>query len=400
LAKAFLLKLKTTFETNQLLKRAFPDIFYANPLKQSPKWNIDDGLTLKRKNVYNELSVEAWGITDGMPTGKHFTDLVYDDLVTEKSVSTPEQMKKLRDCFQLSQYLGTRGGAARIAGTIYHWGDLYCELEKTGTWNVRKYPALTNEKDFNSGVLLTNDELLRKYNAPGVGKYIFSCQMLLNPISPDMQRFERSWLRTYKEIEVRLNKYIIVDPANEKKKTSDYTAIMVVGVDSQNKYFILDMVRDKLGLRERWEKILSLVKKHNPFHVGYEKYGMQSDIEYFNQMMQQTGVYFTIVSLGGTTSKHDRIMKLPSLFEAGRIFLPQRYMQGQRDILKEFIEDEYVTAPYSEHDDMMDCLARVLDEKMEIIFPGFGPPRKEKAAVQYDPYDSRERHETWNWYTA
>jgi len=37
--------------------------------------------------------VAAYGL-DSMPTGSHFKLRIYDDLVTEDSVTTPEQMEK------------------------------------------------------------------------------------------------------------------------------------------------------------------------------------------------------------------------------------------------------------------------------------------------------------------
>ena len=44
-----------------------------------------------------------------------------------------------------------------------------------------------------------------------------------------------------------LSRYILVDPASEKKKDNDYTAMVVIGLGADDNYYILDIVRDRLN---------------------------------------------------------------------------------------------------------------------------------------------------------
>ena len=76
-----------------------------------------------------------------------------------------------------------------------------------------------------------------------------------------------------------MNVYILYDPANTKKKASnhdpDYTAMIVVGLASDNNYYILDLVRDRLNPTERVDKLFNLHMKWaklsgNPPAVGIE----------------------------------------------------------------------------------------------------------------------------------
>ena len=76
IAKGFLRQIKQEFEANEHLKHFFPDILYENPKKDAPKWSEDDGIILKRQGNPKESTVEAWGLVDGQPTGKHFDVLV------------------------------------------------------------------------------------------------------------------------------------------------------------------------------------------------------------------------------------------------------------------------------------------------------------------------------------
>ena len=94
IAKAFLRQIKVEFETNEELKTLFPEVLWANPAKEAPKWSEDDGLVIKRKGNPKEATLEAWGLVDGATTSKHFDDLIYDDVVEIKSVNTPRHDKE------------------------------------------------------------------------------------------------------------------------------------------------------------------------------------------------------------------------------------------------------------------------------------------------------------------
>ena len=100
LAKSFLRGIKTEFEMNPLLKALFPDVLYANPEKEAIKWSEDDGLIVKRKGIVPECTLSAWGLVEGMPTGHHYGTLIFDDLVTKDTVSTPEQIEKTKEAFR------------------------------------------------------------------------------------------------------------------------------------------------------------------------------------------------------------------------------------------------------------------------------------------------------------
>jgi len=117
IAKGFLRQIKAELETNQKLRAWFPEIIWDNPQAHAPKWSEDDGITVNRKSNPKEQTVEAWGIVDGQPTGKHFKRLIYDDVVTQESVTTPELIAKVTRPWALSLNLAAEGGPSRSIGT-------------------------------------------------------------------------------------------------------------------------------------------------------------------------------------------------------------------------------------------------------------------------------------------
>ena len=374
LAKSFLRGIKQELEMNGLLKSAFPDILYNNPDKESPKWSEDDGIVVKRTAIVPESTVEAWGLVDGMPTGKHFKTRVYDDLVTKDTIGTPEQIEKTKEAFRMSHNIGRRGGKRRVIGTIYHYADLYRLLEKsTKDWKCRRYPAEVDGKP----VYLGAEELKTKRRE--MGAWIYSSQMLLNPVADDEKKFQLEWIKYYTNAP-HLNYYIVVDPAGTKSNRSDYTVMWVFGVDSLKNRFILDCVRDRLSLGERWKKLKYLVERWRPMAVGYERYGMVGDVDYIKEKMSDEGFYFTLNELGGHKTKEQRIETLMPLFSDNKIFFPKyipyRMSDGKVvDIVQVYIAEEYLSYPYSEHDDMMDCLARMTDENLGLVFPFVSRPQ-------------------------
>jgi predicted phage terminase large subunit-like protein len=376
-AKVFLNAIKTQFEMNDKLKELFPEIFYPDPAKESPKWSSDDGILVRRKTMPKEMTVEAYGVVDGMPTGRHYKLRVYDDLVVKESVSSPEMINKVTEAVSLSFNLGSiQSDRMWMVGTRYHMADTYSVLVKRGAVKVREYGATKDGTFDGEPWLWTREQLARKIKI--MGTYVASCQLFNNPVMEGEQTFAEEWLRYWVPKETdRMNMYIVVDPANSKSKKSDYTVVMVIGLGPDRNYYLVDGLRDKLSVRERCQRVMALHAQYHPLVVGYEKYGMQTDIDFMQEMMGQQQYRFPVVELGGSMGKTDRIKRLQPLFQSGRFYIPEKLVrvdyQGKAyDLTQSFIQDEYLQFPYMVHDDMLDCMARITDEDMRTSFPSPG----------------------------
>lgn len=374
IAKGFLRQIKREFEGNEDLKRLYPDVLWANPQKEAPKWSEDDGIVVKRKGNPKESTVEAWGVVDGQPTSKHFKVLNYDDIVTRESVGTPEMMAKTTEALVLSYNLGQADGARRFIGTRYHYSDSYRTLMERETAKPRIYAATENGKVDGKPVYLSAETLATKRR--DMGPYVYGCQMLQDPTADSKQGFKEEWLKYYSPPVKHqgMNKVILVDPANEKKANSDYTVMMVLGLNDDQRIYVLDIVRDRLNLTERTSMLLNLHRRYQPLQVGYERYGKDADIAHIKDEMKRQAYEFEITELGGPMPKPDRIRRLIPLFEQGSIILPQNlkrenYEGRSEDLVDIFIDDEFKAFPVSAHDDMLDALARIEDEKIIVTFP-------------------------------
>lgn len=374
ISKGFLRQIKREFEANDLLRAIFPDIIWADPHKDAPKWSEDDGIILKRKSNPKESTLEAWGIVDGQPTSKHFNLLIYDDVVTLGYVSTPDMIQKVTHAWGLSTNLGSRVFCEkRYIGTRYHFNDSYREIMARGAAIPRIHPATFDGTPSGDPVLLKKDEIERKRRE--MGPYIFSTQMLLNPIADENQGFKEEWLLYHKSSTGEgMNKYIICDPASSKKRSSDYTVFVVIGLGEDNNFYTLDSIRDRLSLTERTAALFKLHRKWRPKRVGYEQYGMQADIEHIKYVQNQDNYRFEITPLGGQIAKNDRIKRLVPYFEQGRWYEPEtlfktNYEKKVEELTSIFVEQEYKAFPCSVHDDMLDARSRILDEDLQIIWP-------------------------------
>jgi len=393
LAKGFLRQIKGEFEGNGLLRRTFSDIIWDNPQKHAPKWSEDDGIVLKRKSNPKESTIEAWGIIDGQPTSKHFDVLVYDDVVTVENVTTPEMIMKTTERWGLSTNLGSEGGKQRYIGTRYHFNDTYREIMARGVVKQRIHAATDDGTPNGEPVLLSRESLEIKRRTQGA--YIFSCQMLLNPVADENQSFKREWLRFHDGSNGEgMNKYLLVDPASSKKKQSDYSVLVVIGLGEDNNYYLLDITRDRFNILERTNELFRLYKKWKPNRVGYEQYGMQADIEHIKDRQQRENYRFDIVPLHGKMSKVERIRRmLPSLAQ-GRWYLPVSMFRTcsdgkTHDVIDTFINDEYLAFPVPVHDDMLDAIARVFEDDINASWP-----RMESEYEKPDRYKIRDRRDT------
>ena len=332
-ARKFLLQIKQELEHNKDLPAIYPDVFWADPKRQAPRWSEEKGLICRRTSNPKEATIEAHGLVDGQPTGAHFGLRVYDDVVTLESVNTPEQVAKTTAAWELSDNLGARGedGMLRAwhVGTRYSFQDTYETIIERGALKLRIYPATDNGLADGAPVFLTPEAWADKKLKQSAST--LACQQLMNPAAGNQAMFRKEWLEF---IDIRpsiLNVYILVDPAHSKKKDSDNTGIAVIGIDATGNKFLLDGMRHKMGLKERWQALAGLRKVWTAqpgvqmVRVGYERYGMQADLEYFEEQMQLTKDHFEIVELNwtsdGTRAKEDRVQRLQPDFASHRFFM-------------------------------------------------------------------------------
>ena len=328
-AKKFLVEIKREFETNELLKSIYPDVLWKEPKREAPSWSEDGGLIVKRKGNPKESTLEAWGLVDGQPTSRHYQLRIYDDVVTRESVTTPEMVKKTTEALELSDNLGTRGGREWFIGTRYSMGDTYQTLLDRGAVIPRIYPATDDGTINGKPVLFTEEQWAKKKRDQPT---TLPAQMLQNPAGGAEAVFNLAWLKPFHVRPTPLHVYILCDPSKGASASSDRTAMAVIGLDVERKKYLLDGFRHRMNLAERWEKLLDLHRKwtREPgvqyVQVGYESFGMQTDVEYFRERMRSMEYYFDIQELtwprSGGSSKEDRVGRLVPDLLSGRFFVP------------------------------------------------------------------------------
>lgn len=373
IAKAFLRMIMREFEANTVLHQTFPDVLWGKDIRQAPKWSEDDGIIVRRKSNPNEATIEAWGLVDGQPTSKHFMVLLYDDVVVKDSVTTPEMIEKTMTALEQSYNLiRTEGGIMRFAGTRWHFNDAYKTVMDRGTAIPRVYPGRIGGTEDGEPVFWSEEIHLAKRKK--MGPYTYAAQILLDPKADALQNFKREWLRFYTQMNGRTNNYILVDAASSKRKGSDYTSMWVIGLATDGNYYALDMIRDRLNLTERADRLFALHRKWKPKQVRYEKYGLMADIEHMKTRMETDTYRFDITEVAGMSRKQDRIGRLIPLFEDGKFYLPHsmhktNYEKTVVDLVHAFVEEEFVPFPVGIHDDMLDALARIQEPDLPLIWP-------------------------------
>lgn len=389
IAKSFLRQIKQEFEANSRLQAWFPDILWENT-RQAPKWSEDEGIVLRRKGNPKEATVEAWGLVDGQPTGRHFSLMVYDDVVTRESVTTPEMIAKVTEAWELSRNLSAEGGRTRYIGTRYHFNDTYRVILEREAAKPRIYAATVDGGVEGKPRFLTKARLAEKRRE--MGPYTFACQMLQDPRADETQGFKQDWLRFYDsepaEVARGANCYILVDAASAKKAGSDYTCLWVWALAPDGNYYWVDAVRDRLNLKQRADRLFALHRRWRPVSVGYERYGLMADVEYVQERMERENYRFDLRELGGQVAKNDRIRRLIPAFAQGRVYLPRRLLVHDSearvvDLTRIFLEQEYNRFPLSQHDDMLDAASRIMDRDLAAAWPQ--PPARPSEAPVADP---------------
>jgi hypothetical protein len=223
---------KSIFEDSTLLKVCFPEIFWES-VNQAPKWSEEQGLILRRQGYAKEATIEAWGLIDGMPTGAHYTTLLFDDVVTLTLVKTPERMADVFAAFNAAQYLGSEGCRRRVCGTYYRHDDPLVQIVAqkdldTGEplWLERNKPGV-EPAAFTGKPVFMSEKSIKRYKGDPI---TFSTQILCNCTPVELRKLNPDMLHEVDpgDIPRRLWRMMIIDPAG-KHAGRDSWAIGVGG---------------------------------------------------------------------------------------------------------------------------------------------------------------------------
>lgn len=213
-----------------------------------------------------------------------------------------------------------------------------------------------------------------------MGSYLFANQYL-NVIVPDEERrFKKEWLRYSTEIPKNVYNFGFIDPAIGQKKTSDYTGIAIISVDTGGNWYVKEASRQRLTPTQIVNRAFELCENYKLEMLGVESVAYQEALLYMiSEEMNRRQKTIPVHEVKNVkVSKPTRILALVPRFEWARIFC----YPGMMDF-----EEEYLAFPRGSHDDILDALSSL--EQM-VYYPTIEEKKIEQPHSAADP-----NYETW-----
>lgn len=352
---------------------------------------------LRGKEAVRDPTVFTAGLTTSI-TGLHCDIAVLDDVVVRENAYTEDGREKTKQQYSLLSSIEGSDAKEWAVGTRYHPKDLYHDLVEMAvdqydtTGEIEGTEALyevferqVESRGDGTGEFLWprqqrydgkwfgfDQQILAKKRAQYLDKVQFRAQYYNDPNDTDSGAIPRSDFQYY-DVKFlsrrdgrwfykgnRLNVFAAVDFAFSLNKKSDYTAIVVIGVDAQHNYYILEIDRFKTDkISEYFSHILHLHQKWDFRKIRAEVTVAQQVIV---QDLKQNYIRVHGLSLSvedyrptrhqGTKEERNNAILQPR-YNNLQIF---HYQGGNCQILE---EELVLTNPA--HDDCKDCLASVID---------------------------------------
>lgn len=221
--------------------------------------------------------------------GAHPDWIVVDDgLNDEDAYSEIVRQKNIDYFYTAITNMVIPGGQIVVVGTPFHGSDLYADLAKNKRYRFAKFPALVNGKPLWSARYSAED--LEGKRAE-IGSIRFTREFLCDPISDDMSLFPEKLFRGM-DVEVPnvclgmsakfwnqlgvTKRYVGVDFALSSSTSADYTAVFVMGLDSQGNRWVVDIQQHRgLSYSQQLSLINAVGRKYRPEIIYLEANQMQ-----------------------------------------------------------------------------------------------------------------------------
>lgn len=390
--------IKQIFESD-IHRRYWPDHIHPEEGKRN-RWTVSEielDHPRRKQEQVRDPSIMTAGLTTGI-TGLHFDVAVLDDVVVYENAYTAEGRNKVETQYSLLASIEGTGAKEWVVGTRYHPKDLYQMMlqmtepvfdengQMVGEDNIYEIleRAVENRGDGTGEFLWPRQmrkdgkwfgfdmkELARK-RAKYIDRTQFRAQYYNDPTDPDSRPIDYDKFQYYDKNLLeqqngawyykgsKLNLTAAVDFNYSTRKQADYTAIVVIGVDSENNIYVLDIVRfqtDKIS--EYFKNLLGLHNRWGFRKLRAEATAAQQAI--INSLREDYfaphGLMIKIEQVKPTRhegSKEERMEAiLTPRYENGQVY---HYRGGNTQIL----EDELVSRN-PPHDDVKDALATAIE---------------------------------------
>ena len=147
---------------------------------------------------------------------------------------------------------------------------------------------------------------------------------------------------------------IAADTAFKAKQNSDYSVMMVMGLDTNGDIYIVDAIRDRFEFPDLKRRMIMLNTEWRGKGLrGIYVEDKASGQSLIQELKRESGV--SVIPYRVASDKVSRLNAVLPLIEGGRVFLPE-----VAPWLDPFM-DECQTFPSGKHDDMVDALSMGLD---------------------------------------
>lgn len=381
------------------------------------------------KTKEDDFSKEAWvanGYTKVTPlgAGQMVRGLIYkdyrpdlimvDDLEDDKEVLNEELRRQLYDWFFTALLdtcdLSDPTFEIVVVGTLLHEASLLARLTEDATFKHLIIPLADQAYESNFPNYVTTEKvksLVQEARDRGNPDH-FAREMMCQIISTDTAAFRRSYFKYYNEEDTEFKKrlrhmetVVIVDPAKTVTSGSDYSGVVVVGIDSlENTIYVRDLTMRRMYPDELYAEVARLTQVYNSHIIGLEVTGINEFIlQPFRDFMQKAGVVYELVELKarGGMHKEERVGALIPYYRMGHV------KHNAAPGVLAALEAQLLSFPRSRFWDAMDPLAYVV-EMMELGGRCFNPPEQtpEEIEAEYNDLLTETEYEPvlQNWRTA
>lgn len=384
--------------TSKIYRRYWPDMVNPDESKRE-RWTTSEFAVdhpRRKAEGVRDPTVFTAGLGSAI-TGLHCNIAVLDDVVVSDNAYTKEGRDDVRSQYSFFASIETTDAKEWVVGTRYHPADLYGDLtemqEETYNENgdiaesrpvYEIFQREVEDAGDGSGEFLWprsqrpdgkwfgfNREVLARKRAQYLDRTQFYAQYYNNPNDPGNEAIPASLFQYYDRRlleqrggvwyigETRLRTYAAMDFAYSLKNQADFTSIVVVGVDEEGRFYVLDVERFKTNkVSEYFEKVLKNYNRWKFNKIRCETTAAQSIIveELRSNYVRKAGIPLSIDSFSPTRnqgSKEERIdAVLRPRYEAQSIW---HYKSAIIDELEQELKQ---VKP--KHDDVKDALAMAI----------------------------------------